>query len=62
MLSVDVRLAIWYPLIALVPPDAPLHVSVIVSSLYVAGEAAAATGGLGTVFLRTEFVDIFQPE
>jgi hypothetical protein len=57
-----VRLAIWYPLIALVPPDAPLQVSVIISSLYAAGEATAAVAGLGAVFLRTEFVDIFQPE
>jgi len=62
LLSVDVRLAIWYPLIGLVPLDAPLHDSVIVSSLYTAGEAVTVVGGFGTVFLRTEFVDTFQPE
>ncbi|MPN40946.1 hypothetical protein SDC9_188486 [bioreactor metagenome] len=62
LLSVDVRLAIWYPLTGLVPLDAPLQISVMVSSLYAAGDAMAVVGAFGAVFLRTEFVDTFQPE
>ncbi|WP_243456475.1 hypothetical protein [Mobilitalea sibirica] len=61
-LSVDVRLAIWYPFIGLVPLDAPLQVSVIISSLYAAGDATAVVADLGAVFLRTELVDTFHPE
>jgi hypothetical protein len=62
LLSVDVRLAIWYPFTGLVPPDAPLQVSVMVSSLYAAGDATAVVGAFGAVFLLTEFVDTFHPE
>ena len=61
-LSVEVRLAIVNPLIALVPPAAPLHVSEIASVLYTAGVAVTAVGAVGRVFRRTELVETFQPE
>ena len=61
-LSVEVRLAIVNPLIALVPPVAPLHAREIVSVLYTAGVAVTAVGAVGSVFRRTELVVIFQPE
>jgi hypothetical protein len=46
----------------LVPPEAPDHARVIVSLEYVEGLAVTDVGGVGAVFLRTEFVDTFQPE
>ena len=61
-LSVEVRLAIVNPLIALVPPAAPLHVREIASVLYTAGVAVTAVGAVGNVFLRTELVETFQAE
>jgi len=61
-LSVEVRLAIVNPLIALVPPAAPLHVREIASVLYTAGVAVTAVGAVGSVFRRTVLVDTFQPE
>lgn len=61
-LSVEVRLAIMKPLIALVPPAAPLHVREISSVLYTVGVAATAVGAVGSVFRRTELVETFQPE
>ena len=61
-LSVEVRLAIVNPLIALVPPAAPLHVREIASVLYTAGVAVTAVGAVGSVLRRTELVDTFHAE
>ena len=61
-LSVEVRLAIQNPLIALVPPAAPLHVREMASVLYTAGVAVTAVGAIGRVFRRTELVETFQAE
>ena len=61
-LSVEVWLAIMYPLIGLLPPDAPLQVRMTGSVLYMRGAAETLAAGCGGVFFRTEFVDIFQPE
>ena len=61
-LSVEVRLAIVNPLIALVPPAAPLHVREIASVLYTAGVAVTAVGAVGSVFRRTVLVDTFHAE
>jgi hypothetical protein len=62
LLSVEVRLDIRYPLIALVPPTAPDHVSVIVSLLCISGNATAVLGAEGRVFFRTELVETFHAE
>ena len=62
VLSVEVRLEIVNPLIALVPPAAPLHVREMTSVLYTTGVAVTIVGAVGSVFRRTEFVVIFQPE
>ena len=61
-LFVEVRLDIWYPLIALVPPEAPDHESVIFSLEYVAGLAVTVVGAFGWVLRRTELLDVLQPE
>ena len=48
LLSIEVRLDIRYPLIALVPPAAPDQVSVIVSLLCISGNATAVLGAVET--------------